>query len=113
MRHRRLTAGRAVWAACLAWAAAPLANAQTPAPSPRLLGVTESILNYCGPRDPSAAARLRQKIKQLVQGASTQQLAEVRQSNEYRKAYESVVDFTAKIDEHNVKRFCAENPVAR
>jgi len=24
-----------------------------------------------------------------------------------------VVDFVAKIDEHNVKRFCAETPVAR
>jgi hypothetical protein len=76
-----------------------------------LLGVTESVLNFCGPRDPSAAARLRQKIKQLVQGASAQQLAEVRQSDEYRMAYKSVADFAAKIDEHNVKRFCAETPV--
>jgi hypothetical protein len=48
-----------------------------------------------------------------VQGASAQQLAEVRNSDEYRKAYDSVVDFVAKIDEHNVERFCAETPVAR
>ena len=69
------------------------------------------MLNYCGSRDPTAAARLRQRIKELVQGASEQQLAEVRNNDEYRKAYDSVVDFAAKIDEHNVKRFCAEIPV--
>jgi hypothetical protein len=91
----------------------PLAHGEAPAPSARLLGVTESVLNYCAPRDPTAAARLRQKIKQLVEGASEQQLAEVRKSDDYRKAFESVVDFAAKIDEHNVKRFCAETPVAR
>jgi hypothetical protein len=56
---------------------------------------------------------MRQKIEQLVQGASAQQLAEVRNSDEYRKAYDSVVDFVAKIDERNVERFCAETPVAR
>ena len=48
-----------------------------------------------------------------IQGASAQQLAEVRNSDEYRKAYDSVVDFVARIDEHNVKRFCAETPIAR
>lgn len=101
------------WVACAGWMLSPLAYGEPPAPTARLLGVTESILNYCGPREPSAAARLRQKIKQLVEGASEQQLAEVRQSDDYRKAYESVVDFAAKIDEHNVKRFCAETPVAR
>ena len=39
-----------------------------------------------------------------MQGASAQRLAEVRNSDEYRKAYDSVVDFVAKIDEHNVAR---------
>jgi hypothetical protein len=48
-----------------------------------------------------------------VQGASEPQLAEVRNSNEYRKAYDSVVDFVAKIDPHNAKRFCAETATER
>jgi hypothetical protein len=85
----------------------PIAHADGALPNTRVLGVNEGALNYCGPRDPPAAVRLRQKIEQLVQGASAQQLAEVRNSDEYRKAYESVVDFVAKIEEHNVKRFCA------
>ena len=85
----------------------PIAHADGALPNARVLGVNEGALSYCGPRDPAAAARLRQKIERLVQGASAQQLAEVRNSDEYRKAYDSVVDFVAKIDEHNVKRFCA------
>ena len=95
------------------WALGPIAYADGALPSARVLGVNEGALSYCGPRDPAAAARLRQKIERLVQGASAQQLAEVRNSDEYRKAYDSVVDFVAKIDEHNVKRFCAETRVAR
>jgi len=95
------------------WALGPIAHGDGALPNARVLGVSESALSYCGPRDPAAAARLRRKIEQLVQGASAQQLAEVRNSDEYRKAYDSVVDFVAKIDEHNVKTFCAEAPGAR
>ena len=52
-------------------------------------------------------------IKQLVQGAGEPQLAEVRKSDEYRKAYDSVVDFVGKIDPRNAKRFCSEAPIER
>jgi len=79
----------------------------------RRSGSPESVINYCGPIDPAATDRLRQMIKQVVQGASEQQLAEVRKSDEYRKAYDSVVDFVGKIDQHNAKRFCSEAPIER
>jgi len=46
--------------------------------------------------------------KQLKQGASDQQLAEVRNNDEYRKAYDSVSESTGKIDPHHAKQFCAE-----
>ena len=91
----------------------PVAYGDGDAPSARLLGVTESAPNYCGSRDPTAAARLRERIKELVQGAGEQQLAEVRKGEEYRRAYDSVVEFTAKIDPHNVRTFCAEVGVGR
>jgi hypothetical protein len=96
------------WLTCAWLALPPLVYADGSAPSARVLGVAESALNYCGPLEPVAAERLRHRIRQLVQAASEQQLAEVRNSNEYRKAYDSVVDFVAKIDPHNAKRFCAE-----
>ena len=98
---------RLLCAACLQW---PVAHADAPLPSARALGLSESMVNYCESRDPAAAEKLRRKIRQLVQGASPQQLAEVRNSDEYRKAYDAVVEFAAKIDEHNVKKFCAETP---
>lgn len=101
------------WLASAWLALTPLVFADTPAPSAQVLGVTESVINYCGPIDPAAADRLRQMIKQLVQGASEQQLAEVRKSDEYRKAYDSVVDFVAKIDQRNAKNFCSETPIER
>jgi len=96
-----------VWLVWAGWAWGPIAHADGARPNARVLGVNEGALSYCGSRDPAAAARLRQRIEQLVLGASAQQLAEVRNSDEYRKAYDSVADFVAKIDEHNVTRFCA------
>jgi hypothetical protein len=101
------------WLACVGLALPPLAFADAPLPSAQALGVAESVINYCGPIDPAATDRLRQMIKQLVQGASEQRLAEVRKSDEYQKAYDSVVDFVGKIDPHNAKRFCSEAPVER
>ncbi len=99
------------WLAC-AWLAVPLlVHADTPSVNPHALGTVESILNYCARLDPAAAVKLREQVKQLAQGASDRQLAEVRNSNEYRESYDSVVDFVAKVDEHNAKRICSETPV--
>ena len=41
--------------------------------------------------------------------ASHEDLDELRNSDEYRQAYDSVADFTAKVDEHNAKRVCSES----
>jgi hypothetical protein len=101
------------WLVCTWLALAPFALADGPTLNGQALGVLESAVNYCGPIDPVAADRLKQKIKQLVQGASRHQLAEVRNSDEYRKAYDSVVDFVGKIDPRNAKRFCSENSLER
>ncbi len=110
--HGSRLKGSCRWLGCVCLALPALAFADGPPPSAQALGVAESVINYCGPIDPAATDRLRQMIKQLVQGASEQQLAEVRKSDEYRKAYDSMVDFVGKIDQHNAKRFCAETPIA-
>jgi hypothetical protein len=96
------------WLACACLALPSLVHADEAAPNAQALGVAESALNYCGPIDPAAADRVRQMIKLLVQGASDRQLAQVRSSDGYRKAYDSVGDSVAKIDPHKAKRFCAE-----
>ena len=82
-------------------------------PIARLLGVDEGMLNFCASQDPAAGERLRHKISQLLEGTSPEQLTELRNSDEYRKAYESVSEFAGKIDAHNVARFCAENATER
>ena len=79
---------------------AAVQNAQT-------LGLAESMLSYCAPHDPAAAARLREQIKALAAGVSETQLADVRSTDEYRKAYDSVTELVAKVDEHNTQKFCA------
>lgn len=138
MRHRsRLTCGSALWLAAAALAAplaladspvadapptvatatspsatdAPAGNtaaARGPTPIPQALGIAEGALGYCSSIDPEAAEGLRQLIGQMTQGASEQQLAEVRNNDDYRKAYDSVLDFTAKIEgPRNARRFCS------
>lgn len=74
------------------------------------LGITESILAYCGPLDPEAATKIRERIKELARGASEEQLAAVRSGEEYRRAYDSMVEFVGKVDEHNAKRVCSGPP---
>lgn len=104
----------AAWLAGAYLVLMPIAYAQEPAAAPnaQALAIAEGMVNYCAPIDPAAADKVRQLIKQLMQGASEQQLVEVRKSDEYRKAYDSVGDFTAKIDPRNAKKFCSESPLA-
>jgi hypothetical protein len=59
--------------------------AESSAPEAQVLGFADSVVKYCGPIDATAAQRLSRMVKQLEQGASEQQLAEVRKSNEYRR----------------------------
>ena len=102
--------------ACLVGACLALpgvAGADAPQPDAHALGVAEGMINYCGSVDPASAEQVRQVIKQLMQGASELQLAEVRKSDDYRKAYDSVGAFTAKIDPRNAKHFCSESLAAK
>lgn len=84
-----------------------IAAAAEPAVDARALGRAESILNYCSRVDPSAAAKLHEKVDLLLHGLSTAAAAHIRGTNEYRAAYESVSDFVGKVDPHNAKRPCS------
>jgi hypothetical protein len=91
-----------------ATAVQPAAGAPRAEPlDPRLLGMTEAVFDYCAKADPKGAAKIHARLKRLVQGASRETLAEVRKSDEYRKARGSVEDFVAKVDERNVSRVCS------
>ena len=81
--------------------------AESTAPDAQVLGIADSIVKYCGPIDATAAERLRRVVKQLEQGASEQQLAEVRKSDEYRKAYDSATGFIRTIEPRDPRTFCS------
>ena len=86
-----------------------LSQTETEAPDARALGTTEAILNYCSKADPADADKYRAQDKLLIGTASQEELDKVRNSDEYRQAYDSVADFAAKVDEHNAKRVCSES----
>jgi hypothetical protein len=77
--------------------------------SAKQLAIAESVLHLCGSVDPTAAAKLQAKIKELVKGLSEQQVAQLRQSTEYQSAYSSMEEFVGKVDEHNAKQVCSES----
>jgi hypothetical protein len=86
--------------------AAALARADSATVNANALGVAEGIINYCQSVDATAAEAARRATRSLVEGASEEQLKEARSSNEYRQGFESVGEFTAKIDPHNAKSYC-------
>lgn len=103
-RLRRLAATLALGCFVL-----PMAHAGEPALNAQQLGMAESALKFCGPVDPAAATKLKDKIAELLKGASDEALAKARASDEYRKAYEMMNGFTAQVDEHDAKTLCADS----
>jgi hypothetical protein len=93
-------------AACTGLALLELAWADDPVVDARALGMAESMVTYCARLDVATAARYQQKAKLLVQGASEEAIAKARKSEAYRAAYDSVTDFTSKIDNRNAKLAC-------
>ena len=67
---------------------------------------SESVLHFCEAHDPSAAAKLQRRIEELVSGRSTTKPRELRDSDEYRKTYEAVLQFAERNDPHDVAGFC-------
>jgi hypothetical protein len=97
--------------ACIAYgvfAAALPAQAAEPAVDAQQLGIIESVLHFCGPVDPDAATKLKEKVAKMVQGASEAALAKVRESDTYKHSYDMVNGFVGQVDEHNAKRVCTE-----
>ena len=96
----------------LGWSGAALAaQSKAQAPDPHALGTTEAVFDYCAKVDPTGAAKVHARLKQLVKGASKETLAEARQSEEYQKAHRSVDEFVAQVDGHNASKICS-GPVA-
>lgn len=69
--------------------------------------ITERALEFCGPVDPDISNKLREKVAQMVRGATPDAVARVRSSDDYKKAHSTMDEFITKIDPRNAKVFCA------
>ncbi len=94
--------------ACGCLIAPVIASAGAVVPNARALGVAEAMLGFCAKADPSAVARQREWIKQLIGEADRKTVADMRHSAEYRHAYDSESGFVAKVESHNIHRLCSE-----
>ena len=82
--------------------------AAKPAVNPQVLGITESVLRYCAATDAADAAKLQEKVDQLVQGVPEEVVARIRKTQEYRTAYDSASDFVSKVADQNASKVCAD-----
>jgi HPt (histidine-containing phosphotransfer) domain-containing protein len=93
----------------IAIAAAALAQhamAQAPTISAPALAATEATLDFCARVDPKSAPQYWDQGKSLVQGLDAKAAAEIRNSDEYRQAYDSTAQMLARTAPDEAVRAC-------
>jgi hypothetical protein len=95
---------------CLALSASQFALADLPMSRPAL-GQLEGILNFCAKVDPSMAKQYQERSALLLGKASDKDLADARDSDEYRQAYDAVSAELAKVEKDHAVQTC--NAMAR
>jgi hypothetical protein len=70
-------------------------------------GRIESSLDYCAQVDSKSASKYQERKKALVRGASDQEVAEARDSKEYRGAYDQVTADLSKEPKDQTAKTCA------
>jgi hypothetical protein len=85
---------------------APLALATLPAPE-GVLGKVEGAFDFCAQADPQSADQYQKKKKEFVKGATDEELAEARASQDYKDGYQSATDEMSKQPKDEAKKTCA------
>jgi len=105
---KRTMRSAAILAFALSGIAGPAAAlAGEPQINAQQLAIAERALEFCGPVDPDNTKKLREKVAELVKGASPDAVARARGSDEYKKAYVSMDGFITQVDARNAKVVCA------
>ncbi len=97
---------------CAAAALARVALAEEAAVSPPGLATAEATLDFCAQADPKSADRYWQQAKALLQGVSEKTAAEIRKSDDYRQAYDSVAEMIGRLPQQEAMRACTESLAA-
>lgn len=72
-----------------------------------IFGKIEGGLDACAKVDPQSASKYAGKKKELTQGATDQELAEARATDEYKQGYAAGTDEIEKQSKDQAKKTCA------
>jgi hypothetical protein len=70
-------------------------------------GRIEGALDFCAQADTGNAAKYQEQKKVLVQGATDEEVAEARASQEYKDGYQASTDELGKQPKDQAKKTCA------
>ena len=70
------------------------------------LATTEALLDLCAQVDPKSAQQYWEQGKSLLQGLDAKAAAEIRNSDEYRRAYDSTAQAIAQTPQQDAMRAC-------
>lgn len=92
---------------CLSALALPLiAHAKLALPN-ETFGRIEGALDFCSQLDSQSAAKYQEQKKVLVQGASEEEVAQARASQEYKEGYAAATEEMGKQPKAEVAKTCA------
>jgi len=72
-----------------------------------ILGNVEGALDFCSQADAQSANKYQAKKKEFSQGATDEELAEARDSQDYKDAYQSSTEELSKQSKDEAKKTCA------
>jgi hypothetical protein len=72
-----------------------------------IFGKIEGALDACAKTDPPSASKYAEKKKELVQGASDQEVADARATDEYKQGYAAGSDEISTQPKDQAKKACA------
>ena len=71
------------------------------------LGVLEGTAAFCAELDPEAAAKYQERAKRYVAGMQEKQVAEARDSGQYKEAYQSAGATLSAMSKDQAKKACS------
>jgi len=83
-----------------------LVLAKLPAPNDSF-GKMEGILDFCAQADSQAASKYQERKKVLVGDATEKEVAEARQTQEYKDSYQGMTAELAKVPKEKTVKACA------
>ena len=73
-----------------------------------IFGKVEGALDACAKVDPQSASKYAAKKKELTEGATPQEVAEARASDEYKQGYAAGTDEIEKQPKDEAKKSCSQ-----